>query len=323
MAPTRPVLAGLDVGGTKIGFALGHADGTVLASDRIATDHEREPFDLLREAFERLESMRASKRIAEPIALGVACPGPLSYTERRLLEVPNMPRWQQFEIGGFLDEFASVPSRFMNDANASVLAEVYWGAASGADSAVFLTMSTGMGAGLFLGGRLYEGPLALAGEVGHLRLCDDGPVGFGKRGSVEGYLSGPGIVQVATAELCAFEQRGTRTRLADEEVTPQRVCELAVEGDAAALAVVDRCGEQLGRLCAWLVDLLNPDAIVLGTIGTAFFRLWEPRIRAVLAREALPRAANHVAIRPSGLTDRGAQTALAIAKRVLDDRSAD
>ncbi len=154
-----------------------------------------------------------------------------------------MPRWQHFPLVSWLQERADVPVAMMNDANASVLAEAYWGAAVGADTAIFLTMSTGMGAGLLLGGRVFEGPLALAGEIGHIRLRDDGPVGFGKRGSVEGYLSGPGMVQVAEAEARIYTQTGRTTALADEEITPPRLCTLARRGDPAAVAAMDRIGD--------------------------------------------------------------------------------
>ena len=125
-------------------------------------------------------------------------------------------------------------------------------------------------------------------------------------------------MQVAEAELRAFVQAGRETALADAEITAERVCELAHTSDAAALAVIDRSGRELGRLCALLVDLLNPDVIVLGTIGSAHFDLFEPRIRTVLEREALQRAAEHVVIRPSGLSERGDQTALAIARKVAE-----
>lgn len=313
--PSAPVrLAGLDIGGTKIGIAVGDADGNVLASDRIANEPHTAPDELLRQALRRLDALG----VTLPAALGVACPGPLSYSEGRLLEVPNMPRWQGFALREFLQQHVRVPCAFMNDANASVLADHYWGAARDARNAIFLTMSTGMGAGLLLDGRVYEGTLALAGEIGHLRLRDDGPVGFGKRGSVEGYLSGPGMVQVAHAEVLAFAQAGRPTVLAGGELTPERICAAARAGDAAATAVLDRCGAELGRLCAWLVDVLNPDVLILGTIGAAHLDLFEPRLRAVLDAEALPRAAAHVQVRGSGLIDRGNQTALAVARRVLE-----
>ena len=303
-------LGGIDIGGTKIGVALGDDSGRVLASEEFPTDPDASPAALLQRALQRLRELGDA-----PAALGVACPGPVSYREARMLEVPNMPRWQGFELGRFLQEHAGCPAEFMNDANASVLAEHYWGAARDADSAVFLTMSTGMGAGLLLNGRVYEGSLALAGEIGHLRLREDGPVGFGKRGSVKGYLSGPGMVQVARAELLAFEQAGRSSTLVGDELTPERICVEARAGDAAATAVLDRCGHELGRLCAWLVDLFNPDVLILGTIGSAHLDLFEPRLRAVLNVEALPAAAEHVEIRGSGLEQRGHQTALAVARR--------
>ncbi len=319
MANDAELLGGVDLGGTKIGVAIGDSAGCVLAADRLATDPQRSPDALMAEALQRLTAL-ADARGGSVAALGVASPGPLSYAEGRLLEVPNMLAWQGFPIRAWLEARAGVPFDFMNDANAAVLAEVMWGAAQGARSAVFLTMSTGMGAGLWLDGRVYEGPLALAGEIGHVRLTDDGPVGFGKAGSAEGWLSGPGIAQVAAAERAACAQRGEATELAAGELSPERVCGLAAAGDVAATRIIDRCGRELGRLCALLTDVLNPDVFVLGTIGSAWFELWEPRVRAVLDAEAIPRAAAHVALRPSGLTDRGNQTALAIAARLAKGR---
>lgn len=318
------VLAGIDLGGTKIGVSLGDRDGRVLQQDRFDTDQSRTPTDLLQESVERLrrlcvaQGLAGSADLAELEAVGMACPGPLDYEAGCLLEVPNVPGWQRFPLRTWLAEHLAPPSTFMNDANAGVLAEVLWGAAQGTRSAVFLTMSTGMGAGLYLDGRVYEGPRALAGEIGHVRLREDGPVGFGKRGSVEGYLSGPGMIQVAEAELLRFVHAGLATKLAEGELTPVRICQLASEGDLAGLAVVDRCGHELGRLCAMLVDILDPEVIVLGTIGSAWFELWEPRAMRVIEAEAIEGAADRVVIRPSGLPSRGDQQALAIARRLLE-----
>jgi len=319
MSRNEVLLAGLDLGGTKIGLSLGTREGVLLSAEQLPTDPARDAADLLGEAWGRLVRMADALERGAPLALGVAAPGPLSYREGCLLEVPNMPRWQHFPLQAWLAEHVPCPSAFMNDANAGVLAEALWGAARGADTAVFLTMSTGMGAGLWIGGRVHEGTLALAGEVGHLRLAADGPVGFGKRGSVEGFCSGPGLVQLAASERLRLAQIGRSTRLADiDALTPQDVCRLAAEGDVGALAAVDRAAEALGQLCAVLVDILNPDVIVLGTIGTAWFDLFEPRARRVLEAEALGPAARHVVIRPSGLPARGDQAALAVAARRLE-----
>lgn len=317
------VLGGIDLGGTKIGVSLGDGDGQVLAQDRFDTDQSQGPDDLLGEAVERMrklcvaQGLSGSEDLAELDAVGMACPGPLDYEAGCLLEVPNVPAWQRFPLRSWLTDNLAPPSTFMNDANAGVLAEVLWGAAQGTSSAIFLTMSTGMGAGFYLGGQVYEGPRALAGEIGHVRLRDDGPVGFGKRGSVEGYLSGPGMVQVAEAERLRFLHAGLATELSAGEITPLRICELATSGDPAAVEVLDRCGDELGRLCAMLIDILDPEVIVLGTIGSAWFDLWEPRAMRVIEAEAIEGVASRVALRPSALVHRGDQQALAVAWRLL------
>jgi glucokinase len=278
---------GIDVGGTKIGLCLGDLHGNVIDRLRLETASDRSPQSILAESIAWLRDSAARHRVT-PSVIGVASPGPLDMHAGRMLEVPNMPLWQGFPLRDHLREHADLPAHVMNDANASALAEWYWGAAKGSDTAVFLTMSTGMGAGLILGGRLFEGPLGLAGEIGHIRLSEDGPVGFGKRGSVEGYLSGPGIVQLGATEVLASRQCGRRTALAQGELTAQRILDCAREGDEAARNVVRIAGEKLGRLCAMLVDLLNPDVIVLGTIGTAHFDLFEPLAREWIDAEAIP-----------------------------------
>ena len=306
------LFAGLDIGGTKIGVALGRADGTIVASDRLDTAHGAAPDTLLDQALGMIRSMTAERGV-NPAALGMACPGPLSYAEGMLLEVPNMPGWQRFPIRSYVSERFGGPVAMMNDANASMLAEHLFGAAKDVENAVFLTMSTGMGAGLLLGGRIHEGPSALAGEVGHLRLREDGPVGFGKRGSVEGYLSGPGMLQLARAESLAIVQRGEESALTDPQLTVEKLCAFATGGDFGAVRVIDQVGHELGRLCAWLIDLLNPERIILGTIGSAWPDLFIPRAQRVIDEEAIAASAKCAEVVVSGLSDRGNQTAIAIA----------
>jgi glucokinase len=315
---TAPVLAGIDVGGTKIGCSIGTMDAQVLAADRFSNDPTSEPAAVLGRALQCVRRLAADLR--QPVAaLGLSVPGPLSYVEGRLLAVPNMPRWHGFPLRAWLADSVDVPAEFMNDANASMLAEARFGAARGATSAIFLTMSTGMGAGLWLDGRVYEGPRALAGEIGHVRLCEDGPVGFGVAGSVEGFLSGPGIVQLAQAERLRAQQRGEATALSEYATfDAEVVCELARSGDLAASRTISRVGRELGRLCALLTDILDPEVIVFGTIGTAHFDLFEPLVRAGLEEHAIAGANERVRLRRSGLSDRGNQTALAVAARLLD-----
>ncbi len=309
---------GIDIGGTKIGVCVGDDRGTILARAQIETNPDSRPEALLTEAWRLLER-QLSEVGGRAAAVGVPCPGPMSSHEGRLLDPPNMAAWHGFEVRRFVEKLSGLPTAIMNDANASVLAEVWLGAARGAQSAVFLTMSTGMGAGLYLGSDVYEGPDDLAGEVGHLRLDTTGPVGFGKIGSVEGTLSGPGMTQVVRSEILAAHQRGEPSPLLDAvTVGPREMCEAAVQGDSVALRAIDRIGDALGRLIAILTDLLNPEVVVLGTIGAAHPDLFIPRARAVVAREAITRSASRLRIEPSPLgIDRGDLAALAIARRLL------
>ncbi|MFT7624485.1 MAG: glucokinase [Myxococcota bacterium] len=310
-------LAGLDIGGTKIAVSLANESGQILAKTRIPTTPNTPPEALLTTALDQLTALTEETN-RTPTVLGVAAPGPLSYAQGCLLKVPNMPLWQGFALQKWLSDRFDGPVGLMNDANASMLAEHYWGAAKGINSGVFLTMSTGMGAGLLLDGRVYEGPSALAGEIGHIRLRETGPVGFGKRGSVEGYLSGPGMVQVAEAERLICRQRGEETLLSSEIITPRVLCEAARAGDAAAVRCIQIIGDALGRLCALLVDLLNPQVIILGTIGTAYPDLFIPPAMEVVRREAIAQSAAAVSLVESGLVDRGNQTAAAVARRLLE-----
>lgn len=321
----HPLLLGLDIGGTKVSLSVGEADGRVLASARVPMNPNADPAHLLNDCAKQLVALAAQHAPGRPpAAIGAACPGPISYAEGRFLDPPNMPRWHGFQIRKWLAEHFTFPSAMMNDANAAALAEWLWGAAKGATTAVFLTMSTGMGAGLIIDGRLYEGPLGLAGEIGRVRLGegDAGPVGFGKRGSAEGFLSGPGMSQMAASEALICTQLGEPSRLREllEEhgsISTEDLCRASALGDPAARRVTDRSAAELGKLLAILTDVLNPEVFVLGTIGTAFPDLFIPTALSVLRRESVKHAAAIVHVRPSGLAHRGDQQALAVAWNLL------
>lgn len=324
-ASARSHLLGLDIGGTKIGLCVGTAAGEVVAHEALPTDHAKSPESILEDCRDRLLAMlaRACGASAAPAALGASCPGPLDYARGRFLDPPNMPRWHGFAIRDWLAQNFACSTAFMNDANATALAEHKWGAARAATTAVYLTMSTGMGAGLIVDGRLYEGPLGLAGEIGRIRLRDDGPVGFAKRGSAEGFLSGPGMSQLAEQEALICIQRNEPSRLRDivesgAKIRAEDLCSAAAAGDAAALRVTDRLANELGRLCAILNDILNPDVIVLGTIGTAYPDLFIPGAKRLMFEEGVAASVAHARIVPSMLSRRGDQSALAIAARLVD-----
>ncbi len=217
------------------------------------------------------------------------------------------------------------PVALQNDANAGALAERTWGAGRGCRHMVFLTFGTGMGAGLILNGRLYSGATDSAGEVGHVRLADDGPVGFHKAGSFEGFCSGGGIAQQGrTAARRALEDGHAPVfcpSLDDlEAVTAETVGKAAQAGDAVALEVYRTVGERLGQGLALLIDVLNPERIVIGSIYGRQQNLLEPVVLEVARREALGPSLAACEIVPAGLGERvGDYAALAVAQHALTD----
>ena len=170
----------------------------------------------------------------------------------------------------------------------------------------FLTFGTGLGAGLILDGRLYSGTNGNAGEVGHMRLSPDGPIGFGKRGSFEGFCSGGGIAQlgyimaqeaIANGKSPSYFKAG----MTERDVTAKTVGDAAEAGDETALAVYRMSGEYLGRGLAFMIDILNPERIVIGSIfARSRGLLWEAA-KQEIEREALAPAAACCTVVPAEL----------------------
>ena len=283
---------GVDIGGTSCSVCVGDAKARIV--DRIAfatelgADGARRTIDELTAAARRLA---ARHQVA---ATGISCGGPLDAAAGTILTPPNLAGWEGTRIVSLFEQAIGVPASLENDANAGALAEWRFGAGRGADSLVYLTFSTGMGAGLILGGRLHRGADGLAGEVGHIRLADDGPVGYGKRGSFEGFCSGPALARLLAAEL----------GFADERLTGRDVVERAYAGDAAALRAVVTSGERLGRGVAVLMDVLNPELIVVGGMGSRLGDLLLEPARRSAAAEAIPAAAATCRIVPAALGER-------------------
>jgi glucokinase len=184
-----------------------------------------------------------------------------------------------------------------------------------------------MGAGLILDGRLYSGTNDMAGEVGHVRLADDGPIGYGKAGSFEGFCSGGGIARLAQARAREALADGTpplfcATPAALDGISAATVAEAAHQGDALALEIYATVARRLGQGLALLIDVLNPQRIILGSIYLRQQALIEPVMRAELAREALSHAADVCAVVPAGLGESiGDYAALAIAFTLIQPQA--
>jgi glucokinase len=239
-------------------------------------------------------------------ALGISCGGPLDSSRGLILSPPNLPGWDAVPVVSLLREKTGLPCFLENDANACALAEWRWGAGRGYRDMAFLTFGTGLGCGLILNGRLYRGAGDLAGEVGHIRIAEDGPEGYGKRGSWEGYCSGGGLTRLY-AELTGRTETG------------KRICEAAEAGEADALKVIEISARYLGRGLALLIDILNPQCIVLGSIFVRSEGLFRPRMEAILDEETLAASRGQCVILPARLGELlGDKAALGVALNGLE-----
>lgn len=262
-------IIGVDIGGTKCALVKADAAGRVLRETRFGTTDVSGTLANIYAAVSELEPG------ASPV-FGIACGGPLDAERGVILSPPNLPGWDGIAVVSELESRFGGRGYLMNDANACALAEWQFGAGRGTRNMVYLTHGTGMGAGLILDGRLYEGTTGDAGEVGHVRLAPEGPVGYGKAGSFEGFCSGGGLSRLAAGRVVGHGA-----------LSAKELAELANAGNAEALAVWEESGRYLGRALSLLIDILNPEVIVLGSLYMRSGHLLESAMREELSRETL------------------------------------
>ena len=288
--------ASIALGGTKCTVAIASlADGalTWLASSTVPT--KPMPGEMLADLTAALSGQLEQTGSPALHGIGIVCGSPLDEPAGLVLAPPNLPSWQSVDVVTPFFERFGVRPKLMNDANAGALVEWTWGAGRGADSCVFLTLGTGLGAGLIVNGRLHRGARGMAGEIGHWRLEADGPIGYGKAGSFEGFCGGSGIGRWAQTIAASCLAQGIPTKLAADwadlaGLTAERAGQAADQGDPQALALWTQVGRKLGAGLALLIDVLNPDAIVLGGIYARQIGRLAPPMREVLGQEALPDA---------------------------------
>jgi glucokinase len=297
---------GIDIGGTKCAISRLTDTGHVEETDRFPTRDLRSTLDAILEGAGRLV------RSPEPV-FGISCGGPLDSEHGIIVAPPNLPDWRNVEITRILTDRLGGRAFLMNDANASALAEWRFGAGRGCRHLIYLTAGTGMGAGLIINGQLYEGASGDAGEVGHIRLAPVGPLGYGKAGSVEGFCSGGGIARLAEVIVTASPAPHPLW-FKPGVVSAREVAEAAGGGDPIALEIMRQAGHRLGEALAVLIDILNPERIVIGGIFARCGELLASPMRDVLAREALPGALAACRIVPSAIGETiGSHAAIAAA----------
>jgi len=317
-------LIGVDIGGTKCAITYGCREGETLRlldEERFSTTTVDATIKAIIACVEKMISKH--QLTAEAIAaIGISCGGPLDSHNGVIMSPPNLPGWDGVPIVSVMSEHFGVRTGLQNDANACALAEWKCGAGRGSRNMVFMTFGTGLGSGLILDGKLYSGTNDNAGELGRIRLSEFGPVGYGKAGSFEGFCSGGGLSQIARMLIQEKTQMGTVVSWckpeALEQLTAQKIAEAAFSGDPLALQIFDISAQKLGEGLSIVIDLLNPELIVIGGIYTRCRNLMEPVMLEAIAKETLPNAGRVCRILPSELAEQiGAYSALSVAADLL------
>lgn len=273
-------IAGVDIGGTNLRVGLVPFEGgapAVVRQER--TLPEKGAADVVARVADMLRSAMEEVGRGAVAGIGVGCPGPLDRPAGVVLETPNLG-WRSVPLRDMVAEATALPVTLDNDANCAAYGEWWRGAGRGAERLIGLTLGTGIGGGIILGGEIYRGASDAAGEVGHMSVDFEGRLcACGSRGCVEAYASGPGIAARAVEGLAG----GVDSRLAAiarngrGRVTSRLVCEAAVAGDSYARGILTETARILAVAVANLINLFNPDVIVVaGGVTAAGDHLFGP-----------------------------------------------
>lgn len=294
---------GVDIGGTKISMVLGNEHGKILAQKIIPTLTGGKTSESVRAMTQALGQMKKEFK-GRLSGVGIGIPGPVDSASGIVPRSPNLSGWQGLQLRKILQKNLGLPVRMGNDANAAALGEKIFGQGRGLKNFIYVTVSTGIGGGIVSEGKLLEGVSYVAGEVGHMKLVPQGELcKCGGRGCFEAYASGTAIARMAGEE---YRKRGKSAALrklaGGEPLAAWHVGLAARGGDKIALEVYKKAGAYLGTGLANLLNILNPEMIILGggVWNSAPPEFWKTMLRTC-SRDAWPQAMKAVKIVRSNL----------------------
>jgi glucokinase len=278
---------GVDIGGTKIAVAAVSLQGEILARAEIETRAAEGASRVIARLSDALHSIQ---QIDQLLGIGIGCTGPVDPRTGHVMNPYTLPTWDDVDIvlplaGEFRTRVA-----LENDCDAAALGEHWMGAAKDTKNAVYITVGTGIGAGIILNSKLYRGVGMTAGEIGHMTIENDGvPCYCGSRGCLEMYAAGPAIAK-------AYE-----IKTGAQAISAREVIERAQRGDADARQIVEQTAYYLGVGLGNLITILAPDVIVLGGGVMTHFDLFYPAMRATISKNVALVPAAQVNIVPAAL----------------------
>jgi glucokinase-like ROK family protein len=310
---------GIDIGATSVDVAVTNGELEVLGQVSEAVDVRQGPDAVLAVVLDLVGKLRSEGGALEVHGAGVGVPGPVSFRDGVPVAPPIMPGWDQFPVRTVLSQHLGCPVLLDNDVNIMALGEMHSGLARTVDDLLFVKVGTGVGCGIVVDGAVYRGASGSAGDIGHIRVDDDGPVcTCGNVGCLEAYFSGAALARDATEAARAGRSEPLAARLAEAgALAGADVAAAASAGDPVAVALVRDGGRRLGLSLAGLVSFFNPGMVVLG--GEVSMGLGHPllaEIRSVVYRRSLPLATGNL---PIVLSELGSQAGVVGAARMISD----
>ena len=290
------MVIGVDLGGTNLRVALLGQDGTILDKQKEAT-HSAEGWAKV--VARLVGNIRRQREVAlrnghDVAAVGVGAPGVIHADTGVVVKSPNFPDWNNLPLKAELEKALNIPVFIENDANAAALGEQWRGAGQGIPSMIFITLGTGVGGGIVLNNKIWHGADGMAGELGHMTLVPDGrKCGCGNTGCLEMYASSRGIVQSYRDALAS----------AQKELTSEQVFQAARQGDGPAIQVMNGMGRYLGIGIANLINIVNPEMVVIGGGVRDAWPLFIDATREEIKKRAFEYPAERTRIVPSMLGD--------------------
>ncbi len=310
---------GIDIGATSVDVAVTDARMTVLEQIAEPIDVRHGPDAVLAVVLDLVGKLRANGQAVDLSGAGVGVPGPVSFRDGVPVAPPIMPGWNQFPVRSVLSQHLGCPVVVDNDVNIMALGEMHAGLARTVDDLLFVKVGTGVGCGIVVDGQVYRGASGSAGDIGHIRVDDEGPVcTCGNIGCLEAHFSGAALARDATEAARNGRSDWLAERLAAVGVlTGADVAAAAASGDQVSVGLVRDGGQRLGLLLAGLVSFFNPGMVVLG--GGVAAGLGHPllaELRSVVYRRSLPLATGNL---PIVLSDLGSQAGVIGAARMVSD----
>lgn len=313
----KQVVAGIDIGGTKIALALESHESERIAADRLPTQVEIGPGRILENVSNRLEKMlfETGSKLA---AIGVGCPGPIDIERGLVLSPTNLPGWVKFPLVKTLEERFGVPVIFDNDANAAALGEYYYGAGRGFTDIFYVTISTGIGGAIILDGQIHHGVYASAGEIGHTVVKPNGlRCRCGVDGCLETIASGLSIARRMKEKLAETNGKFNEN---PTEITAETVVEAVKKGNQMAREIWEETVRYLGIGIGNAMTLIAPQAVIIGGgVSSAGELLLDPLRREIGKNISMLPIEKVKILKASLKSESGVRGALTLAQKAVKE----